>query len=603
MLRVRRYAWRALPLVILVVLYWPGLTNWFYQDDFGWLNLRRDVRSIADLGPALFAPRAHGNMRPLGENAYFLVISSLFGVHALPFRIWAFVTQIASLALLGSIVRRLVGSEAAGFWAQVLWIANNSTADIMSWTSIYNQVLSGFFFLLAFYLLIRYVESGEKRYYIAQWVAFALGLGALEINVMYPAVATVYALLFRRSLTPKILPMFLVSAASMWLHFRFAPVSHDGPYALHLDGRLFSTLWAYWTLALGPPRLAVVRGIPGWTAIAVIASLTTAAAGLVIWKALRREYFGLFAMAWFVLVLAPYLPLSDHVMGYYLAVPAIGLAMFGGWAIACAWRSNVAWRVPAALFIAAYLGASLPTASAVTRWHHDRGVRVERFVLGVAEIHQAEPEKIILVDGVDTDLFLSGMVDVPFRVMEIPHVYLTPGSEERIQAAGDLVGKFILPEQPALRALEENRAVVYQVTGAGLRNVTNRYRLAAETAWKVETPQFINLGDSVFDSYLGPGWSQSRDGSRYMNGAGTLHIGAPRAARDRLYIGVFRVQDLRLELRVNGVEVPAELERRDFDLSEFIAKLPASFIGEKELEIRLSADTREPLKFGFVEVR
>jgi hypothetical protein len=187
--------------------------------------------------------------------------------------------------------------------------------------------------------------------------------------------------------------------------------------------------------------------------------------------------------------------------------------------------------------------------------------------------------------------------------MEIPHVYLTPGSEERIQAAPDLVGKFILPEQPALRALKENRAVVYQVTGAGLRNVTNRYRLAAETAWKAETPQFINLGDSVFDSYLGPGWSQSRDGSRYMNGAGTLHIGAPRAARDRLYIGVFRVTDFRLELRVNGLAVPTELERRDLDLSEFAAKLPALFIGEKDLEIRLSADTRDPLKFGFVEVR
>jgi hypothetical protein len=227
---------------------------------------------------------------------------------------------------------------------------------------------------------------------------------------------------------------------------------------------------------------------------------------------------------------------------------------------------------------------------------------VEDLVLGVAEIHQAEPEKIILIDGVDRDLFLSGIVDVPFRVMEIPHVYLTPRSEERIQAPADLVAKFVLPEQPALRALEENRAVVYEVAGSTLRNITNRYRLAAET-WKAETPRFINLGDSVFDNYLGSGWSQSRDGTRYMKGAGTLHVGVPRAVSDRLYIGVFCVRDFRLGLRVNGVAVPANLERRDFDLSEFAAKLPASVIGEKELEIRLSADAREPLKFGFVEVR
>ena len=101
MLRVRRHAWRVLPLLVLLGLYWPGLTNWFYQDDFGWLNLRREVHSFRDLGPALFAPKAHGNMRPLGENAYFLLFSSLFGVDALPFRIWAFATQMASLVLLG----------------------------------------------------------------------------------------------------------------------------------------------------------------------------------------------------------------------------------------------------------------------------------------------------------------------------------------------------------------------------------------------------------------------------------------------------------------------------------------------------------------------
>src|SRR5208283_3496661 len=100
---------RAIPLLLLLALYWPGLTNWFYQDDFGWLNLRHDVHSFGDLGPALFAPKAHGNIRPLGENAYFLVLSSLFGVEALPFRVVAFATQMASLVLLGSIAGRLTG--------------------------------------------------------------------------------------------------------------------------------------------------------------------------------------------------------------------------------------------------------------------------------------------------------------------------------------------------------------------------------------------------------------------------------------------------------------------------------------------------------------
>jgi hypothetical protein len=56
-------------------------------------------------------------MRTLGENVNCLILSSLSGVEALPFRSWAFATQMARLVLLGSIVARLTGSSAAGFWA------------------------------------------------------------------------------------------------------------------------------------------------------------------------------------------------------------------------------------------------------------------------------------------------------------------------------------------------------------------------------------------------------------------------------------------------------------------------------------------------------
>src|SRR3954451_7843241 len=159
--------------VLLLALYWPGGTNWFYQDDFGWLRLRQDVHSVRDLGPALFAPKAHGNMRPLGENAYWLSLFTVCGPAALPFRIVAFGTQIAALLLLGSIVLRLTGSGTAAVCAEVLWVANSGLAPAMAWSSIYNQILSGFFLLLAFYFLLR-------GWHWAHWAAFLLGLGALE---------------------------------------------------------------------------------------------------------------------------------------------------------------------------------------------------------------------------------------------------------------------------------------------------------------------------------------------------------------------------------------------------------------------------------------
>ena len=380
---MRRFAWRALPPLLLLAFYWPALTGWFFQDDFGWLRLRQEVHSAADLPAALFAPKAHGNMRPLGENAYWLALGGAFGVQALPFRVVTFATQIAALVLLGAIVGRLTKSRAAAFCAQVLWVASCGLAPAMGWSSIYNQVLSGFFFLLAFYFLLRHAETGERRWWLAQWMAFVLGLGALETNVVYPALAALYALWCARPLLRKTLPMFLVSALSAAVHFHFAPAPHAGVYAPRLDARVFGTLWTYWSWALG--RMP--------TALAAL--LAAAALAFAARRALRRDYGALFALAWFVITLAPYLPLPDHKMEYYLAVPTIGIAMLGAGAVAAARRARLPWKALAAACLLCYLAASGRAAWAVTRWEHDRGRRVEDFVVGgrrnPAEQSRAKP--------------------------------------------------------------------------------------------------------------------------------------------------------------------------------------------------------------------
>jgi hypothetical protein len=585
----RGYAWRVLPLLLLLALYWPGLTNWFYQDDFGWLNLRHDVHSVRGLGPALFAPKAHGNIRPLGENAYFLVLSWLFGVNALPFRMVAFATQMASLVLLGSIARRLTASRAAGFWVQVLWIANPGLAPAMCWTSIYNQILSGFFFLLAFWFFLRYIESGAARDAVGHWAAFVLGLGALETNVVYPAIAAVYAALFAQAYLKKVWPMFGVAGLFIFVHFHFAPPPHDGVYALHF-GQMFTTLWTYWTWALGPSRL-------------VAALLSCAMLGLLAWSVGARQWVPWFGAAWFVIVIGPYLPLSDHKMDYYLTVPVAGIALSGAAAIIWAWRSRWTGKAAALACIAVYLVISLPAAWKIARWHHDRGARVEDIVLGVDEIHDAQPGKIILLDGIDSDLFWSGVADLPFRAMEIPHVYLAPGSEMRIQAPADLTVRYILPQALALRALQDGRAVVYQVDGDTLRNVTARYRALAEASWKPETPRFINLGDTVFGEYAGAGWDEYANGYRMLRRTGKVRVGGPRGPGERLYIGVFRTTDFHLGVRTDGAELPAEVVRRGGELTELSVRLPDALIGKTETEVTFSNGEPEALKFGFVEVR
>ncbi len=559
---------RLIPIALLLALYWPGLTNWFYQDDFGWLRLRQSVHSVRDLPSALFAPKAHGNIRPLGENAYWLGLSSVFGAEALPFRVFAFLTQIASLLLLCGIMLHVTKSHVAALAAPLLWIVNCGLAPAMSWSSIYNQVLSGFFFLLAFWLLLR-------RIHWAHWVAFVLGLGALETNMMYSAIAAAYALLYDRSLFRKIAPMFLVSAAYMGIHFYFAG-SQPGVYALHFDPAIPRTFAAYWSWSLG-------RG-----PLSVILALSAAIAVFVIWRIRRRDFLPLFGLAWFAITLVPYLPLRDHLSDYYLAVPAIGIAIIGS---AAAIRAP---RAVAAVGIAIYLGLSLPPAWTLTRWYHDRSRTAEDLVMGVAEIRRHDPGKIILLDGIDTNLFHAAVVDVPFLALQIPYVYLAPGASAKIHEPDDLLSKFELPEGMALDAVKSGRAVVYLWEAGLLRNATTRYRNMADKLWKAGPPRFVNLGDPVFQPYLGAGWESAVDGYRTLKRAASLKM----SGGETLTVGVFQTRDFPLRLKVNGVDASPELIGRDNELSLFRTRLAG--VGEW---MEITFEVGEPVVFGFAEVR
>jgi hypothetical protein len=187
--------------------------------------------------------------------------------------------------------------------------------------------------------------------------------------------------------------------------------------------------------------------------------------------------------------------------------------------------------------------------------------------------------------------------------MEIPHVYLVPGSDARIQGPPGLVAKYILPQGLALRALQESRAVVYEADGPVFRNATARYRALAGTLWKAETPRFINLGDTVYAVYLGPGWSAAADGYRWLPRKGTLHVGAPRGPADRLYVDVFGDGEPRLGIRVDGTDLAPQLIGRSNGMSELAANLPAAPAGTQEIEVVLSNGRAAALRFGFVEIR
>ena len=605
-----------LPSVLCLALYWAGFTAWFRADDFAWLGTGIYIHNVHDFLVALFAPQAQGTIRPLSERAFFMAGFALFGLDALPFKIVVFATQFANLALVGSIGARLTGSRAAGTLAALLWVINGAGIEPLGWTCVYNQVLCGFFLLLAFHFLLRYTETGERQFYVYQWAAFLIGFGALELNVVYPAIAAAYTLLCARKYFRGTLPMFGVSAIYAIVHNAAAPVQKTGDYAMHFTGAIFRTLGKYWTWSVGPTFLFTPFDLPKWMLPAGIALVSL---GLLIFFARKVQAGGrqaVFCLAWYVAVIAPVLPLRDHQTEYYVFLPVIGICWLGGWAVIEAWRRGTPGRLAASALVLIYALMAIPEVVVASQWNRAITKRVQTLVEGVAGVHEQHPAQAILLEGVDTDLFWNGILDRPFRLFGLDHVYLAPGSEKRIDAHPDLgdINEYILPGDVVTQALKRNELVVYDVRGARLRNITDVY---AATPRESRPPTRIDVASPLTSYLLGREWYKSDGDHRWMPAAATVRIGAPSAAGQKLYLrGQCPDEELRgnplpVTVTIGGVRMEGTI-RPGENAFELAYDLPAAVVGQSEMQLTISvprtfrpaADPRDlSLAFGVVEVK
>ena len=602
------------PLLVCWTLFWPGLLAWFRADDFAWLGMRSYVHEHS-LIQGMFAPLAQGTIRPLSERAFFLVFESVFGLHPLPFRIWAFLTQSTNLVLLAAVTRRITRSPAAGFWAAIFWTVNSSLASPMVWSSAYNQILCGFFFLGAFWFLLRYVDSGRTRDYVGQWILFLLGFGALEVNVVYPVLAAFYTWLFARKYFKTTLPLFVPAALFVFVHQLAAPTTDGTVYTLHFDQAIFQTLATYSFQALVPPVLYELYGgldLVLWLPLAI---------GLIafaIVRSRRCDWIPMFCFGWFFVVISPFVPLRDHVSIYYLTVPMIGLAILATYALVTIWRAAAVWKSVGAVLAAIYLILMAAGSGRAAWWWQGQSKTVENLVLGVVRAHQLHPNQSILLRGVDDQLFWSSVFHSPFQLFGVSAVYLVPGSDRYITSHGGSrsPADFVLADGPTVHGLNANQIVVYQVGGPRLKAVTTVYEDTEAQQLTLNPPLRVDAANPLTAYLLGPEWYALENGHRWMPVRASLRIGGPKSVSEKLYLkGFCSPAELEngpfgLEISVDGLPLPViEIRAAHFEVA---VPMRNQWVGKPSIVLQLHAATsfRPPgdsrqlaLGFGSFEIR
>ncbi len=626
--RIGPLIWWLLPIAFLFWLYSTGLRTWFLADDFAWLGLLRDVHSVHDVLSVLFTPAAQGTIRPWSERGFFLLFESLFGLNSLPFRITVFATMTANLLLIVWITRRITGSLMAGSLAAILWTANAALVTVMAWNSSYNEAMCSLFLLSSLVLLIRYAETGRRVFWWWQLVVFVLGFGALEINVVYPALAAAYVLFVapearRKPLLLSLIPLWCISILYFAVHVIVAPVPEEGHYTTRVDVKMFQTLAIYWRWSFAPQA----RWARSQTAVFWAAAIPVVA--FCIHELSRRRYLVLFFLSWFLIAISPVLPLPNHITDYYLTIPLIGIAMLAGWGFSTAWRAaplgrrTTLWRILAFLPLFAYLGGMVPVSRISSRWWLDQSLAVRGLVLGVRAAEKTHPGKTVVLDGITNSLFNMAVSDSAFSSVGLKDAYLTPGSERGIHDDSDSgrLSQVVLAPSTLRYAIAHDDVVIYSDVGDHLRNITgaweqsNLARLASGGNPDQE-PRRVDVANPLLAYLLGPEWFPVESGFRWMPRRATVRLGGPRSAKDHLILEG-SCPDLQLKagslhLSLSADEFP--LANIQFGIQDGAfhrtVTLPPSLIGRSVVTVGLQVDRviRDPggrelgLVFGTIAI-
>jgi hypothetical protein len=303
----------AIATTVTIIAYHRGLGFSFALDDYTFLF------RAAGIDPDPFTLR-----RILGTRLYYKLGYELFGVSStLPWHLCSFALHVGNALWVYVLARHFRVARDAAWLACGLFAASPLAFTVMYWIAGTQELASGFFLLASIWVSLR---NSRRR-----WWAVPLYAAAVLCKESVLAAPVVLPLLGGRRMLRLAATQLGVGAAlfvGSGLHLRALDTDPTSPYAtdygLGLLRNLASSLvWLASPWRRYPDRIAEADpALMSWAAgMFMIGSVLLGFAG----RRLARPT--LVALAWFVCLLLPALPLRQHFYAYYLYLPSIGVVI------------------------------------------------------------------------------------------------------------------------------------------------------------------------------------------------------------------------------------------------------------------------------------
>ncbi|MEX0786858.1 MAG: hypothetical protein WD939_09490 [Dehalococcoidia bacterium] len=402
----------AVVFVLAFALFLPSFDAYFAVLDFNHLDAIRRT-DAATFFLRIFDPSDGGRTvigtgdlyRPIYYSVFWLEYQ-LFGADPTPYYVFNAALHATNAVLVWSLAWRLTRSRLAAGVGALVWAFHPQYADAVAWVSSTTDLLLVFFALSAVLLYARALDaSGHGRWlaYGGSFAATLLAIGAKETGVVTVPLIIAYHVLIAQ-------PDMLRRHRVPWtlLPFVLVPLVYFPMRAL-LVGNLATegeSTFLTWDMARNVHRLSGLAGGPfvgqtisnsdygvgqGVAGLGIVAfTLVMALVGS------RRDWF---AVSWYYVALVPVLLFPQAwLVGRYLYLPMVGLALVTGMAVARVADLLPAWRLAslrrgAVVALAGGLVVWLGVLNlGYQSWLNEKGEDAERFIAALKSTYPSLPD-------------------------------------------------------------------------------------------------------------------------------------------------------------------------------------------------------------------
>ena len=194
-----------------LVLFWPGLRHYFTGDDFTWLKWAMTTKPDQVLSYFTSAPGFF--YRPLAK-VYYYSVQPLFGLNPNGYHLISLLTHLGCTIGVYFLAFKLAGKRWLASLTAFLFLIHPVNAESIHWVSTTSHLFASFFYLWGFLAYVAWRQSKHQSrwvWLIISFLAFVFGLVSHERMVTFPLIIIAYDwLMFKSFETKKVVKKLLI---------------------------------------------------------------------------------------------------------------------------------------------------------------------------------------------------------------------------------------------------------------------------------------------------------------------------------------------------------------------------------------------------------